>query len=89
LKSKASNLEIFRDGDYRRDSGFFSGQIVDFTTLQQSADRGEKVEIEIVESRKFYLDIKQVDTKTRKAKSLADVIQSFKPTLPSLLKVPN
>lgn len=88
---KAGNLQIFREGnrDYQKDNGFFSGQIVDFTTLQQSADRGEKVQVEIVESIKFYLDIKQIGTKKRKAKSLADVVENFKPTLPSLLKIPN
>jgi hypothetical protein len=86
---KAGNLEIFRDGDYRKDNGVYSGQIVDFTTLQQSVDRGEKVEVKIVELRKFYLDIRKIGSKTRPAKSLADVIQNFKPTLPSLLKVPN
>ena len=61
---KAGNLEIY--GNFRKDNGFYSGEIVDFTTLQQSVDRGEKVEIEIV------------GTTTRKAKSLADVVQNFK-----------
>ena len=62
--------------------------MVDFTTLQQSVDCNEKVEVEIVESRIFYLDIKQIGKKTRKAKSLADIVENFRPTLPSLLKVP-
>ena len=65
---KAGNLEIY--GNFRKDNGFYSGQIVDFTTLQHSVDRGEKVEIEIVE----------IGSK-RKAKSLNDVVQHFKPTL--------
>ena len=79
---KAGNLQIF--GNYRKDNGVFSGQIVDFSTLQQSVDCGDKVEVEIVESRTFYEDINQIDSKTRQAKSLADVIQNFKPTLPTL-----
>ena len=66
---KAGNLQIY--GNFRKDDGFFSGQIVDFTTLQQSADRGDKVKVEIVESIKS-------GRRIRKAKSLADVVQNFK-----------
>jgi len=58
---KAGNLEIY--GNFRKDNGFFSGQIIDFTTLQQSVDQGEKVEVYI---------------KSRKAKSLADIVKNFK-----------
>jgi hypothetical protein len=61
---KAGNLEIY--GNFRKDNGFYSGQIVDFTTLQQSVDQGEKVQIEIVEI-----------ASKRKAKSLADIVKNF------------
>jgi len=63
---KAGNLKIY--GNFKKDNGFYSGQIIDFTTLEQSADRGEKVEIEIVE----------FGTKRRKAKSLDDIVKNFK-----------
>ena len=65
---KAGNLQIF--GNFRKDDGFFSGQIVDFTTLQQSVDHGDKVEVEIV--------IESIDRRIRKTRSLADVVQNFK-----------
>ena len=79
---KAGNLEIF--GNYRKDNGVFSGEKIDFTTLQQSVDQGGKVEVEIVESRTFYEDINQIGKKARQAKSLADIIQNFKLALPTL-----
>ena len=89
---KAGNLQIY--GNYRKDNGVYSGQIVDFSTLQQSVDCGDKVQVKIVESTTFYENIYHNGTflkfdKKRQAKSLADIMQNFKPTLPAILEVSN